>query len=65
MFERKYFKTNEPHQEVDIYEFFQFYNQYFFDDFLSACTIRWTKRMTLCAGTCKYEGFGSSTISLS
>ena len=39
MFERKYFKTNEPHQEVDIYEFFQFYNRYFFDDLLSACTI--------------------------
>lgn len=27
--------------------------------------MRWSKKMTLCAGTCQFVGFGSSTISLS
>ena len=28
---RKYFKTGDPTQRVDVYEFFQFYNDYFFN----------------------------------
>jgi len=50
---------------VDVFDLFAFYNEYFFDRRLEKCTLKWSKRMTLCAGTCKYEGFGSSTITLS
>ena len=60
-----YFKTEDTGTVYDVHDLFQYYNNYFFSGLLEKCSVRWTKRMTLCAGTCKYEGFGSSTISLS
>jgi predicted SprT family Zn-dependent metalloprotease len=50
---------------VDVFDLFSFYNSYFFHGRLDKCVVKWSKRMTLCAGTCKYEGMQSSTITLS
>ena len=37
----------------------------FFFDVLDACQLKWSKRMTLCAGTCQYSSLNSCTITLS
>ncbi|CAD8170938.1 unnamed protein product [Paramecium octaurelia] len=62
----KYFSDDNPYCDPpDVFELFQFYNQYFFEGILVTCTVKWSTRMTLCAGTCKYEGQKSCTITLS
>ena len=40
----------------DVFMLFQKYNVLFFDGKLSGCELKWSKRMTLCAGLCCYEG---------
>jgi len=42
----------------DVFMLFQKYNILFFDGKLSGCELKWSKRMTLCAGLCCYEGRG-------
>jgi len=42
----------------DAHQLFQFYNDTYFQSTLSGCEVRWSKRMTLCAGVCSYEGRG-------
>ena len=42
----------------DVFVLFQKYNILYFDSKLSGCELKWSKRMTLCAGLCCYEGRG-------
>ena len=42
----------------DIFNLFLKYNYLYFDNKLSGCEVKWSKRMTLCAGLCCYEGHG-------
>jgi len=49
----------------DVYDLFAFYNKTFFDNVLEACEIKWSKRMTLCAGQCQLSSTNSCTITLS
>lgn len=66
MIPNPYFYQPDSHPaHYDAHELFQYYNFALFNGLLQNCVVRWTTKMTLCAGTCKYEGFGSSTISLS
>ncbi|EAS05033.1 SprT family protein (macronuclear) [Tetrahymena thermophila SB210] len=61
-----YFFCNRPETVVpDSYELFLFYDAYFFQNRLEACEIKWSKRMTSCAGTCKHSSYNSCTITLS
>ena len=61
----KYFKTEDEHEVVDIYEFFNYYNTFFFEGRLERCYVEWSQRMTLCAGTCTHSSHQSCTIRLS
>ncbi|OQS03606.1 hypothetical protein THRCLA_04072 [Thraustotheca clavata] len=50
----------------DIWTLFQEYNLLFFDELLSGCEVKWSKRMTLCAGVCSFQpmtGFCSIRLS--
>ncbi|KDO21077.1 hypothetical protein SPRG_13784 [Saprolegnia parasitica CBS 223.65] len=50
----------------DIWALFLEYNALFFDDLLNGCEIKWSKRMTLCAGLCSFQpmsGFCSIRLS--
>lgn len=60
-----FYEPEELDQPPDVFELFQFYNQFFFHSQLSTCIIKWSKRMTLCAGTCAYNMIGGCTITLS
>lgn len=61
-----YFSDDNPYADPpDIFDLFQFYNSYFFENVLHSTVVKWSKRMTLCAGTCKYEGQQSCVITLS
>ena len=48
----------------DVYELFSYYNKSFFNNVLEACELKWSKRMTSCAGLCYYSS-NTCTISLS
>ena len=54
--------TGIPKPPPDVYELFSFYNRTFFSNILDACELKWSKRMTLCAGTCQYSSINSCTI---
>lgn len=50
----------------DIHGLFLEFDSAFFDSTLRACEVKWSKRMTLCAGLCQYvtrEGFCSIRLS--
>ncbi|KAJ0406339.1 hypothetical protein ATCC90586_007182 [Pythium insidiosum] len=50
----------------DIHALFLEYNAVFFDGKLAGCEVKWSKRMTLCAGLCSYQprsGFCSIRLS--
>ncbi|KAK0412001.1 hypothetical protein QR680_005973 [Steinernema hermaphroditum] len=50
----------------DIFAMFVQFDQRFFWNSLGRCEIKWSKKMTSCAGTCTYRGrFGSCVITLS
>ncbi|CEF70040.1 Domain of unknown function SprT-like domain-containing protein [Strongyloides ratti] len=50
----------------DIYEHFNRYNNLIFNNKLGGCEVKWSKRMTLCAGNCRYiPRSGECIISLS
>lgn len=49
----------------DIHTLFSFYNSAFFSNVLDACLLKWSDRMTLCAGTCQNSSPNSCTITLS
>lgn len=60
-----YFHVSDPDTAIyDVHELFQFYNSFFFHGVLDKCVVRWTKKMTMCAGTCTMKP-GYSTIALS
>eukprot|EP01135_Chromosphaera_perkinsii_P000463 Nk52_evm17s96 gene=Nk52_evmTU17s96 len=42
----------------DIYSLFEEYNRLFFDGLLCGIEVKWSPRMTLCAGVCSFEGRG-------
>ena len=42
----------------DLHALFVQYNERFFWGKLSGCEVRWSPRMTLCAGVCSYQGRG-------
>ncbi|VDK65046.1 unnamed protein product, partial [Anisakis simplex] len=42
----------------DIHALFLQFNDTFFQGTLAGCEVRWSPRMTLCAGLCSYEGRG-------
>lgn len=42
----------------DVRSLFASFDHQFFDSSLSAVEVRWSSRMTLCAGLCVYEGRG-------
>jgi hypothetical protein len=61
-----YFYEDNPISELpDIHHLFQFYNEFFFEKMMESSTLKWSKRMTLCAGTCCMDIPGSCTITLS
>lgn len=42
----------------DVHALFVLYNDMFFQGALAGCEVRWSPRMTSCAGICSYEGRG-------
>ncbi|KAK8793820.1 hypothetical protein WA171_002950 [Blastocystis sp. BT1] len=67
----KQFITNVLASELELIDptpnisaLFELYNKEFFYDSLKYITVRWSKRMTLCAGICRMKGLNIS-ISLS
>eukprot|EP00096_Caligus_rogercresseyi_P013443 TRINITY_DN6091_c0_g1_i1.p1 TRINITY_DN6091_c0_g1~~TRINITY_DN6091_c0_g1_i1.p1 ORF type:complete len:523 (+),score=151.80 TRINITY_DN6091_c0_g1_i1:123-1691(+) len=51
----------------DLHELFLKFNTRFFWSYLSSCEVKWSPRMTLCAGVCSYrrrEGYCSIRLSL-
>ncbi|XP_004363532.1 zinc finger RAD18 domain-containing protein C1, partial [Capsaspora owczarzaki ATCC 30864] len=54
----------DPHP--DVHALFQMFDSELFQSRLTGVVLQWSKRMTLCAGLCKYEGRGGlCSISLS
>ncbi|KAE9048185.1 hypothetical protein PR003_g783 [Phytophthora rubi] len=50
----------------DLHSLFQEYNRMFFEGRLAGCEVKWSKRMTLCAGLCSFQprsGFCSIRLS--
>lgn len=41
----------EEIESFNIYEYYEIYNQLYFENLLSTVTLKWSKRMTSCAGT--------------
>ncbi len=60
-----YSEEDSSSEPPDIYELFRYYNALFFQNELEACEVKWSKRMTLCAGTCALTGPKYCTITLS
>ena len=49
----------------DLHALFLQFNEQFFWGRLSGCEVKWSPRMTLCAGVCSYQGrFGLCSIRL-
>lgn len=63
--ESYYFLNYNDHEVYDTYDLFRFYNAYFFHGILDASEVKWSTRMTLCAGTCQLQAPGSCLITLS
>ena len=49
----------------DVHALFLLYSQLFFFNQLCAVHVRWSKRMTSCAGLCRFQGSGGCDIALS
>ncbi|CBZ55878.1 conserved hypothetical protein [Neospora caninum Liverpool] len=49
----------------DLHALFAYYNDAFFEGKLSGVEVRWSKRMTLCAGLCVYQTGGYCSVRLS
>ena len=45
--------STDPH--VPVHDLFVLYSQLLFHDSLAAVSVRWSNRMTVCAGLCKYD----------
>lgn len=57
MVEQYYFKNPADTTNIyDIHDLLSFYNQKFFFGLLASTELKWSTRMTLCAGTCKSQG---------
>jgi len=63
--EAYYFYNDNDQETFDAYDLFRFYNIYFFHNILEASQVKWSSRMTLCAGTCQLQAPGSCLITLS
>ena len=47
------FYDDDPYADpVNVHDLFVYYNHYFFKDKLVTTFVKWSNRMTLCAGTC-------------
>ncbi|KAI8581800.1 hypothetical protein K450DRAFT_231235 [Umbelopsis ramanniana AG] len=49
----------------DIHALFQMFDEQYFFGMLKVVELKWSKKMTLCAGICSYKSTGQCTISLS
>ncbi|KAI9285084.1 SprT-like family-domain-containing protein [Umbelopsis sp. AD052] len=49
----------------DIHALFQVFDEQYFYGMLKVVELKWSKKMTLCAGICSYKSTGQCTISLS
>ncbi|ORX62649.1 hypothetical protein DM01DRAFT_257361 [Hesseltinella vesiculosa] len=56
--------TDELDPNPDLHSLFLAFNDMYFEGKLSACVVRWSSRMTLCAGTCRFQS-SLVTITLS
>ncbi len=57
MVEEYYFKNPGDTAELyDIHDVLSFYDRRFFFGLLASTELKWSTRMTLCAGTCKSKG---------
>jgi hypothetical protein len=65
MMEKNYFKGSDEFEPFDVHELFLFYNSYFFQNILEKCSVEWSERMTLCAGSCANTYGVSCVIKLS
>ena len=55
---------NSEISSFDIYTYFQIYNEIFFENLLGAVTLKWSKKMTSCAGVFSiYKGIPSIHLS--
>lgn len=45
--------SHEPH--VQVHDLFVLYSSLFFRDSLASVSVRWSNRMTMCAGLCRYD----------
>jgi hypothetical protein len=51
--------------ETNLHSSFLAFNQLYFDGLLASVEVRWSKRMTLCAGMCYYYPGGYCSVRLS
>ncbi|KAI8374324.1 SprT-like family-domain-containing protein [Radiomyces spectabilis] len=62
-------ETSSNHQvydpNPDLHELFLAFNQLYFDGKLDMVEVKWSQRMTLCAGLCEYRNGGLCTIKMS
>ncbi|CAO3621578.1 unnamed protein product [Mucor hiemalis] len=49
----------------NIHSLFVFFNKTYFDNQLSMVEVKWSTKMTRCAGTCTYKGLGNCIVTLS
>ena len=54
------YETLDP--TPDIFVLFQHFNALFFGGALDAVELKWSKRMTLCAGLCRYDSRGGACV---
>jgi hypothetical protein len=47
-----YFRNDEENENVDVHELFVYYSNFFFEGVLEKCSVEWSEKMTLCAGSC-------------
>lgn len=50
-----YHHVNIHEVNPDVHKLFQHYNHVYFDNVLSSVLVNWSKRMTLCAGLCRFQ----------
>ena len=48
-------QLNSPEPHVNVHDLFLLYSQLFFFNQLQAVNVRWSKRMTTCAGLCRFD----------
>lgn len=49
----------------DVHSLFVYFNETYFNNQLSMVEVKWSTKMTRCAGTCTYKGLGNCVVTLS